>query len=132
VQLAEKLEAKQAMEKAEWDLWKEADKGQEDLDLQINGPLLFEWDDLSEEALQEAVKRLRQRWKEMVITSHFGRHAMKHGPPIHLPCTIKLDPTPRSLIRGNGGGKGGKRQGQLISKTWEVVETLPSMRMGAA
>ncbi len=39
------------MEKAEWDLWKEADKQWEALDLQINGPHLFEWDDLSEEAL---------------------------------------------------------------------------------
>ncbi len=51
MQLTGKLEAKQAMEKAEWDLWKEADKQKESLDLQINGPLLFEWDDLSEEAL---------------------------------------------------------------------------------
>ncbi len=51
VQLADKLEAKQAMEKAEWDLWKEADKRREALDLQINRLLLFECDDLSEEAL---------------------------------------------------------------------------------
>jgi hypothetical protein len=29
------------MEKAEWDLWKEADKQQEALDLQINGPLFL-------------------------------------------------------------------------------------------
>ncbi len=48
MQLFDELEAKQAMEKAEWDLWKEADKQREALDLQINGPLLFEW---SEEAL---------------------------------------------------------------------------------
>ncbi len=68
MQLADKLEATQAMEKAEWDLWKEAGKQQEDLDLQINRPLLFEWDDLSEEALRKADKCLRQRWKEMVIT----------------------------------------------------------------
>jgi hypothetical protein len=51
VQLADKLEANQAMEKAKWDFWKEANKQQEALDLQISGPLLFEWDDLSEEAL---------------------------------------------------------------------------------
>ncbi len=51
VQLTDKLEAKQATKKAEWDLWKEANKQQETLDLQINGPLWFEWDDLSEEAL---------------------------------------------------------------------------------
>jgi hypothetical protein len=57
---------------------------------------------------------------------------MKHGPPMHLPHTIKLDPTPKSQIRGNGGGKGGNRQGQLLAKTWESVETLPSTRMGAA
>jgi hypothetical protein len=87
VQLADKLEAKQAIEKAGWDLWKEADKQREALDLQINGPLLFEWDELSEEALQEADKHLRQRWKEMVITSHFGKcneaRATNPSPPYH-------------------------------------------------
>ena len=48
------------------------------LDLQINGPFLCEWDDLSEEALRDADKRLRQRWNayeqmetEMAISSHF-------------------------------------------------------------
>jgi hypothetical protein len=50
VQLADKLEAKQAIKKAKWDLWKKADKQRKALDLQINGPHLFEWDDLSEEA----------------------------------------------------------------------------------
>jgi hypothetical protein len=48
---------------------------------------LFEWDDLSEEALQEADKRLRQRWKEMVITSHFGEcneaWTTNPSPPYH-------------------------------------------------
>ena len=55
-------------------------KQQEALDLEINGPLLFEWDGLSEEALRDADKRLRQRWnayeqmaKEMVISPHFGK-----------------------------------------------------------
>jgi hypothetical protein len=85
VQLADKLEAKRAMEKAEWDLWREANKQREALDLQINGPLLFEWDDLTEEALREA--DLRQRWKEMVITSHFGKRnesrATNPSPPYH-------------------------------------------------
>ena len=51
MQLADELEAKQAMVKADWECWKEADKQQEALDLQINGNFLFEWDDLSEEAL---------------------------------------------------------------------------------
>ncbi len=51
VQLADELEAKQKMAKADWECWKEADTQQEALDLQINGPFLFEWDDLSEEAL---------------------------------------------------------------------------------
>jgi hypothetical protein len=79
VQFADELEAKQNMEKAEWDFWKEANKQREALDLQINGPLLFEWDDLSEEALQDVDKCLRQRWnaykdmaKEMAISSYFG------------------------------------------------------------
>jgi hypothetical protein len=51
VQLADKLEATRAMAKADWECWKEADKQREALDLQINKPFLFEWDDLSEEAL---------------------------------------------------------------------------------
>jgi hypothetical protein len=51
VQLADELEATQAKAKADWECWKEADKQREALDLQINGPFLFEWDDLSEEAL---------------------------------------------------------------------------------
>ena len=58
MQLADKLEAKQKMVKADWECWKEADKQQEALDLQINGPSLFEWDDLSEEALRDADKCL--------------------------------------------------------------------------
>ncbi len=37
VQLVDELEAKQAMEKAKWDLWKEANKQREALDLQIKG-----------------------------------------------------------------------------------------------
>jgi hypothetical protein len=61
MQFADKLEAKRDMEKAEWDFWKEADKRREALDLQINGPLLIEWEDLSEEALQDADEHLRQR-----------------------------------------------------------------------
>jgi hypothetical protein len=51
VQLADKLEAKREMVKANWECWKETDKQQEALDPQINGPSLFEWDDLSKEAL---------------------------------------------------------------------------------
>jgi hypothetical protein len=39
---------------------------------------------------------------------------------------------PKSPIRGNKGGKGGKRQGQLQVKTWEVVKTVLSTRMRAA
>ena len=61
MQLADELQAKQDIDKAEWDLWKEANKQWEALYLQMNLPLLFEWDDLSEEAVQEANKCLRQR-----------------------------------------------------------------------
>ena len=61
VQLADELEAKRSKAKADWECWKEAEKQREALDLQINGPFLFEWDDLSEEALRDADKRLRQR-----------------------------------------------------------------------
>jgi hypothetical protein len=41
VQLADELEAKQAMVKADWECWKEADKQQEALDLQVNGPFFL-------------------------------------------------------------------------------------------
>ncbi len=48
---------------------------------------MFEWDDLSKEALQEADKSLRQRWKERVITSHLGKcieaRATDPSPPYH-------------------------------------------------
>ncbi len=61
MQLTDNLEVTQAMATADWECWKEADKQQGALDLQINGPFLFEWDYLSEEALREADKCLRQR-----------------------------------------------------------------------
>ena len=51
VQLADELEATRAKANADWECWKVANKQREALDLQINGPFLFEWDDLSEEAL---------------------------------------------------------------------------------
>jgi hypothetical protein len=55
---------------------------------------LFEWDDLSEEALQNADIHLRQRWgackdrlKEMVTSSHLGKRngawATNPSPPYH-------------------------------------------------
>ncbi len=56
VQLADELEATRSKAKADWECWKEAKKQREALDLQINRPFLFEWDDLSEEALQDADK----------------------------------------------------------------------------
>jgi len=68
------------MVKADWECWKKADKQREALDLQINGPSLFEWDDLSEEALRDMDKHLRQRWNayeqmetETAISSHFDK-----------------------------------------------------------
>ncbi len=112
MQLADKLEATRAKVKADWECWKEANKQREALDLQINMLFLFEWDDLSEEALRDAVKCLRQRRNayeqmetEMAILSHFVE-STRHGPPIHLPITINLNPSmPKSLIKGNKGGK---------------------------
>jgi hypothetical protein len=55
VQLTGKLEATQAKVKADWECWKEANKQREALDLQINRSFLFEWDALSEEALQDTI-----------------------------------------------------------------------------
>ena len=75
---------------------------------------LFEWDDLSEEALQNTDKCLRQRWnankdmsKEIMRTSHISqsKKARTNNPPI----PSKLDSTSKSLIRGNGKGKGGEK-----------------------
>jgi hypothetical protein len=45
VQLTDKLEVTPAKVKADWECWKEANKQQEALDLQIKGHFLFEWDD---------------------------------------------------------------------------------------
>ena len=139
VQLADELEAKREMVKADWECWKEAGKQQEALDLQINGPFLFEWDDLSEEALRDADRRLRQRWNayeqtetEMAISSHFVK-SNEERTTNPSPHTIVSDSSmTKSLIRGNKGEQGGKRQGQLLVKTWEVVMTVPSPRMRAA
>ncbi len=63
VQLADELEATRAKAKADWECRKEADKQREALDLQINGPFLFVFGDLSEseEALRDADKHLRQK-----------------------------------------------------------------------
>ncbi len=78
MQLADKLEAKRKIVKVDRECWKEADTQREALDLQINGPSLFEWDDLFEEVLRDTNKRLRQRWNahkqmetEIAISSHF-------------------------------------------------------------
>ena len=70
---------------------------------------------------------------KMVISLHFVKcnkaRATNPSPHYHQ----KLDPSmPKSLIRGNKGGKGEKRQGPLLVKTWEVVKTVPSTRMRAA
>jgi len=68
------------MVNADWECWKEADKQREALDLQINGPSSFEWNDLSEKALRDADRHLRQRWNayeqmetEIAISSHFAK-----------------------------------------------------------
>ena len=53
MQLTDKLEATKSQAKADWECWKEAKKRREALDLQINGPFLFKWDDLSEEAIRD-------------------------------------------------------------------------------
>ncbi len=55
------MEGTRVKAKADWESWKEAVKQREALDLQINGLFLFEWDDLSEKALRDADKHLRQR-----------------------------------------------------------------------
>jgi hypothetical protein len=56
VQLTDKLEAKQAMEKADWECWKKLEEGYE----QFNGLLLFDLvDDDQEDAHLD--ERIRQR-----------------------------------------------------------------------
>jgi hypothetical protein len=80
------------MDKAEWYFCKEANKQRDALDQRIIGPFLFEWDDLSEEALQDGDKRLRQAWNaheqmttEMVVSSYFveGNKAWATNPSPH-------------------------------------------------
>jgi hypothetical protein len=136
VQLADELEAKQNMVKVNWECWKEANKQREALDLQINGPSLFEWDDLSEEALRDTDRRLRwsayeQTETEIAMSSHFVKsneeRTTNPSPHYHQ---IGSQHVIESDNGGNKGGQGGKRQGQLLVKTWEVVTT--SLRMRAA
>ncbi len=56
MQLTDKLEAKQAMEKADWECWKKLEEGYE----QFNGLLLFDLvDDDQEDAHLD--ERIRQR-----------------------------------------------------------------------
>ena len=127
------------MVKANWECWKEANKVQEALDLQINGPFLFQWDDISEEALRDADKRLRQRWNaykqtetEMVISSHFiksNKEQTTYPSPHYHQIGFQHD---KESIRVDNGEQGGKRKGQLLDKTWEVVMTVPSPRMRTA
>jgi hypothetical protein len=57
VQLAEKLEAKRAIEKADWECWKKLEKGFK----QFHGLFLFDLvDDDQEGAHQD--ERIKQRW----------------------------------------------------------------------
>jgi hypothetical protein len=135
VQLADKLEAKRKMVKADWECWKEADKQREALDLQINGPFLFEWDDPSEEALRDVDKHLRQRWNayknmetEIAISSHCVKsnkeqttNPSPHFHQIRSQHVIESDKRKQRRTRR-------KKAGQLLVKTWEVVTTSPRMR----
>jgi hypothetical protein len=131
VQLAHKLEAKLETVKADWECWKEADKQQEALDLQINGAFLFEWDDLSEEALRDADKRLRQRWNayeqmktEMAISSPFAKsneeQTTNPSPHYHQHDKVSDKRKQRRTRRKKAG------------TTTRVVTTVPSPRMRAA
>jgi len=140
VQLADELKAKWEMVKADWECWKEADMQREapwicklmglfclsgmtylrrPFETQIN---VWDRDGMH-------TSKWKQRWRY----HHTSSKAMRNGPPTHLPITIKLDPSmTKFLIRGNKGGQGGNRQGQLLVKTWKVVTTVPFPRMRVA
>jgi hypothetical protein len=57
VQLANKLEAKQAMAKTDWECWKILEEGFE----QFHGTFLFDLDDDDQEDARQD-KRIKQRW----------------------------------------------------------------------
>jgi hypothetical protein len=86
VQLADKLEAKQAIEKADWKCWKKLEQQFE----QIHGPSLFDLDDDNQEqALWDACTR--ERWNadisQMAQEMDMLPYSLSPSPPLLGSCT---------------------------------------------
>jgi hypothetical protein len=105
VQLADKLEAKQAMAKADWECWKKLEEGFK----QYHGLFLCDLvDDDQEDAHQS--ERIRQRWT-VELSQHGQEMDMLPYSSLSPPLN-SAGPTPRPLLKGNRRGKGGKGQGK--------------------
>jgi hypothetical protein len=96
---------------------------------------LFEWDDLSEEALRDADKRLRQRWNayeqmktEIALSSHFVKsnkerttNPSPHYHQIGSQHVIESDKRKQRRTRR-------KKAGTTTSQDLGLVTTSPRMR----
>jgi hypothetical protein len=108
VQLADKLEAKRAIDMADWECWKKLEKGFK----KKHGLFLFDLvDDNQEDARQD--KRMRQKWTVKLL---------QHGQEMDmLPCSSP-SPSPqqhgsctKTSAHGERKGKRRKRTGKTIS-----------------
>ncbi len=104
MQLADKLEAKQEMVKADWECWKKKEKQCE----QIHGPILFELDeDNQEQACWDPCTR--ERCNADILQMAKEMDMLPYSPS---PSPLLLGSCPRTLLKGNGGGKGEQIQGE--------------------
>ena len=130
MQLADELEATRSKAKADWECWKEAEKRREALDLQINGPFLFEWDDLSEEALRDADKRLRQRrnayeLRKTEMASSISRTGIRPFPS--SPDSDTGSRNPRRLCLSSLVAKISRRTSADDAPTQKIAERRPGL-----
>ena len=109
VQLADKLEAKQEMVKADWECWKKLEERFSDSD-----------EDDQDKARRD--ERMRQRWnvEPLNLCSMHKRWI----------CRLTPSPSPqqhgsaapRALLKGNENRRGAKGQGHSYAAPWEVVK----------
>ncbi len=112
-----KIEAKQAMEKADWECWKKLEEGFE----QFHGLFLFDLvDDVQEDACQD--ERIRQRWTVKLS---------QHGQEMDIFPYSSPSPSPqqrRSRIKTSAQrkwkGERRKRTGKTISFDAGIGEKL--------
>ncbi len=107
VQLADKLEAKQAIEKADWECWKKLEEGFE----QFHGFFLFDLvDDNQEDAHQD--ERIRQRWTVKLL---------QHGQEMDMPPYSSPSPSPQQRGSCTKTSAQRKQKGKRMKRTGKPV-----------